>query len=263
MTRLSFAPQFNHGRRRQRGRLLARDRARELYGAPCVPSSSSENPCSTPRPAVRGVRRGAAHPVDDLFETMDAANGVGLAANQIGVDRASSSSTARTRRGERPRRRRQPGAQPPPAPETMPDPEDDDEGCLSVPGESFPTGRAEHAGSAASTSTASVVVRGTGFLARCLQHETDHLDGYIYLDRLVGRYRRAARRPRPRLGGPRPRVDPTRVGRRPCRAQRTGRHEACNGVSTEAWTSSMPTPGRSARSRRRGPVGGGGARGPG
>ena len=30
-------------------------------------------------------------------------------------------------------------------PETMPDPEDDDEGCLSVPGESFPTGRADYA----------------------------------------------------------------------------------------------------------------------
>ena len=38
-----------------------------------------------------------------------------------------------------------------------------------------------------------VVVTATGYLARCLQHETDHLDGYVYLDRLVGRYRRAAR----------------------------------------------------------------------
>jgi peptide deformylase len=37
-----------------------------------------------------------------------------------------------------------------------------------------------------------VEVEGRGFLARCLQHEVDHLDGTIYVDRLVGRHRRAA-----------------------------------------------------------------------
>ena len=35
-------------------------------------------------------------------------------------------------------------------------------------------------------------MEGRGFLARCLQHEVDHLDGVIYIDRLVGRNRRAA-----------------------------------------------------------------------
>ena len=39
-----------------------------------------------------------------------------------------------------------------------------------------------------------VSVEGRGFLARCLQHETDHLDGLLYLDRLIGRYRRAGKR---------------------------------------------------------------------
>jgi peptide deformylase len=39
-----------------------------------------------------------------------------------------------------------------------------------------------------------VEVEGRGFLARCLQHETDHLDGVIYIDRLVGRNQRAARK---------------------------------------------------------------------
>jgi peptide deformylase len=39
-----------------------------------------------------------------------------------------------------------------------------------------------------------IEVEGQGFLARCLQHETDHLDGVIYLDRLVGRNQRAARK---------------------------------------------------------------------
>jgi peptide deformylase len=39
-----------------------------------------------------------------------------------------------------------------------------------------------------------VEVEGRGFLARCLQHETDHLDGLLYIDRLVGRNQRAAKK---------------------------------------------------------------------
>jgi peptide deformylase len=39
-----------------------------------------------------------------------------------------------------------------------------------------------------------VEVSGHGFLARCLQHESDHLDGTIYVERLVGRHSRAARK---------------------------------------------------------------------
>ncbi len=35
-------------------------------------------------------------------------------------------------------------------------------------------------------------VRGTGYFARCLQHETDHLYGYLYIDRLSKRERKAA-----------------------------------------------------------------------
>jgi peptide deformylase len=77
----------------------------------------------------------------------------------------------------------------------MPDEDDDAEGCLSVPGEMFPTGRAEWAKvTGRDVEGAPLEVEGTGFLARCLQHETDHLDGHLYLDRLVGRNRRAARR---------------------------------------------------------------------
>jgi peptide deformylase len=78
-------------------------------------------------------------------------------------------------------------------PETMPDPEDDDEGCLSVPAEVFPTGRAVWARvTGLDADGEAVEVQGRGFLARCLQHEVDHLDGVIYIDRLVGRNRRAA-----------------------------------------------------------------------
>src|SRR5207302_4996419 len=80
-------------------------------------------------------------------------------------------------------------------PETMPDPDDDWEGCLSVPGESFPTGRAAWAKVTGFDADGNPVeAEGTGFLARCFQHEADHLDGLLYLDRLVGRYVRESKR---------------------------------------------------------------------
>ena len=105
----------------------------------------------------------------------------------------------------------------------MPDPDDDEEGCLSVPGEQFPTGRAEWAQvTGIDVDGAPVVVEGTGFLARCLQHETDHLDGLLYLDRLVGRNQRAARKAVKRNGWGvpglswDPGVDADRSATRPC-----------------------------------------------
>ena len=39
-----------------------------------------------------------------------------------------------------------------------------------------------------------IAVEGTGLFARMLQHETGHLDGFLYLDRLIGRHARAAKR---------------------------------------------------------------------
>jgi peptide deformylase len=134
--------------------------------------------------------------VGDLFDTMEAAHGVGLAANQVGDERRLFVFDCPDENGER-----RTGVVVNPVlttgavPETMPDPDDDLEGCLSAPGESFPTGRADHASvSGTDVDGEPVTVAGTGFFARCLQHETDHLDGYVYLDRLVGRNRRAAKR---------------------------------------------------------------------
>ncbi|WP_116707364.1 peptide deformylase [Actinomycetospora cinnamomea] len=136
--------------------------------------------------------------VDDLFETMDAANGVGLAANQIADDRRVFVFDCPDPELGGERRRGavvNPVLTADPPPQTMPDPDEDEEGCLSVPGESFPTGRAATAEvHGVDVDGNEVVVTGTGYLARCLQHETDHLDGHVYLDRLVGRYRRAAKR---------------------------------------------------------------------
>jgi peptide deformylase len=135
--------------------------------------------------------------VEDMFDTMAAADGVGLAANQIGVDlRLFVYDCPDDEIGER---RRgvvvNPVLETSGRPETMPDPDDDWEGCLSVPGEQFPTGRASWAkATGVDLDGAPVQVSGSGFFARCLQHEVDHLDGLIYVDRLVGRYARAAKR---------------------------------------------------------------------
>lgn len=135
--------------------------------------------------------------VADLFDTMEAAHGVGLAANQVGDERrvfvydCPDGETGEHRSGVVVN----PVLSTSAVPETMPDPDEDGEGCLSVPGESFPTGRAEWASvTGTDLDGEPVTVEGSGFFARCLQHETDHLDGYLYLDRLVGRNKRAARR---------------------------------------------------------------------
>jgi peptide deformylase len=134
--------------------------------------------------------------VEDLFETNTAANGAGLAANQIGVDLRVFIYDLDDDSGERVR-----GAVVNPVletsavPETMPDPDDDWEGCLSVPGESFPTGRAHWAKvTGFDADGRPVEVEATGYVARCFQHETDHLDGLLYLDRLVGRHAKEAKR---------------------------------------------------------------------
>ncbi|RZQ61772.1 peptide deformylase [Amycolatopsis suaedae] len=133
---------------------------------------------------------------DDMFETMYAANGVGLAANQIGLDLRIFVYDCPDDEGVRHKGLVvNPTLTTSEIPETMPDPDDDWEGCLSAPGESFPTGRASWAKVTGFDLDGNAIeVEGTGYFARCLQHETDHLDGYIYLDRLVGRYAREAKR---------------------------------------------------------------------
>ena len=73
--------------------------------------------------------------------------------------------------------------------------QDDDEGCLSLPGMAFPTPRADAVtADGVDQRGQPVTVRGTGFLARALQHETDHLDGRLYIDTLRGDTRRQALR---------------------------------------------------------------------
>jgi peptide deformylase len=128
--------------------------------------------------------------VADLTATMDAADGVGLAANQIGVDlrvfvyRCADADEVV-----------QEGAVCNPVVE-LPTGADRhlaeaEEGCLSLPGAYAPCARPDVAVvRGADQFGEPVVVRGTGLLARCLQHETDHLDGMVFADRLSRRARR-------------------------------------------------------------------------
>ncbi|MEU3840186.1 peptide deformylase [Streptomyces sp. NPDC028635] len=121
--------------------------------------------------------------VEDLFATMYAARGVGLAANQVGEDLTVFVYDC---------------------------PDDDDvrhlghvvnprlveadgialrgpEGCLSLPGLEAGVERYDHAVVEGFTVTGEpVTVHGTGFFARCLQHEVDHLEGTLYADHLTG-----------------------------------------------------------------------------
>ncbi|MCX6480868.1 MAG: peptide deformylase, partial [Mycobacterium sp.] len=122
--------------------------------------------------------------ITDMYETMDAANGVGLAANQIGVGLRLFVYDCADERGQAGHRRGvvvNPVLETSEIPETMPDPETDDEGCLSVPGESFPCGRAQWARVTGLDADGNPVeLEGNGLFARMLQHETGHLDGFLY-----------------------------------------------------------------------------------
>lgn len=143
--------------------------------------------------------------IADMHETMDAANGVGLAANQIGVNKRlfvyhcpdveDADGNEKPDGGMRRGTLVNPVLETSEIPKTMPDEDDDQEACLSVPGESFPTGRAHWAKVTGTDENGDPVeVEGYGFFARCLQHEVGHLDGYVYTDVLIGRNKRAAKK---------------------------------------------------------------------
>jgi len=73
--------------------------------------------------------------------------------------------------------------------------QDGDEGCLSVPSLWFPTTRALRARVVGTDLEGrEVVVEGEGLMARCLQHEVDHLDGMLYIERLERSVRKQAMR---------------------------------------------------------------------
>ena len=128
--------------------------------------------------------------VADMFATMYAAEGVGLAANQIGVDAAVFVFDCPDKDGDRHQ-----GVVCNPVlmlPEGKDRHLDDaEEGCLSLPGAFVSCARPDVALVEGFDHTgASVVHSGTGLLARCLQHETDHVWGTVFADRLAERARK-------------------------------------------------------------------------
>jgi peptide deformylase len=73
--------------------------------------------------------------------------------------------------------------------------QDDEEACLSLPGLGYPTRRAQSVTARGFDQHGEpLIIEGTGFLARALQHETDHLSGTVYIDTLTGDVRRQALR---------------------------------------------------------------------
>ena len=125
--------------------------------------------------------------VADMFETMDEAPGVGLAAPQIGVglrlftyDWPDEDGTER--RGVI----INPVLDLGPISEELPDEETESEGCLSVPGERFPLKRADSVVvTGVDLDQKPVRIEATGWFARIFQHEFDHLNGLLYVNRLV------------------------------------------------------------------------------
>ena len=115
--------------------------------------------------------------VEDLLETVDEDGRAGLAANQIGIGLRAFSWNIDGEIGYilNPR-----------IVEVSKDEyQDGDEGCLSVPGLWFPTERAWYArAEGVDLDGKEVVVEGEELMARCIQHECDHLEGHLYLDRL-------------------------------------------------------------------------------
>ncbi|WP_369244911.1 peptide deformylase [Streptomyces sp. R41] len=129
--------------------------------------------------------------VEDMFATMYAAEGVGLAANQVGesvrvfvYDCPDDEDVRHVGHVVNPRLVEADGV-------VLRGPE----GCLSLPGLEAGTERYDHAVVEGFTVTGEPVsVHGTGWFARCLQHECDHLDGGVYVDRLRGWRRRRVMR---------------------------------------------------------------------
>ena len=122
---------------------------------------------------------------DDMLETMYDAPGVGLAGPQVGV----SMRVIVFDDGTGPRKLCNPMLH------DLEGEQEDDEGCLSIPGMYFPVKRA------LSCRVEGVELDGTPtafeaheFLARIMQHETDHVNGILFIDRLSDADRREAMR---------------------------------------------------------------------
>jgi len=131
---------------------------------------------------VERIDMGLLRLLDDMLETMHAAPGIGLAAPQVGhLERACVIDLGKEAGSE---------------PLFLINPEViwqsdaitiEEEGCLSLPGFEATVARPQRAVvKGLNRDGVEQVVEGTGLLARCFQHEMDHLDGTVFVDRLRG-----------------------------------------------------------------------------
>ncbi|GAA3695896.1 peptide deformylase [Zhihengliuella alba] len=140
----------------------------------------------TPSEEVTDFGPDLARLVRDMEETMLDVEGAGLAAPQVGVNLRIFTYSVEGRGGHVVNPVLEVG-------ETLQT--EGSEGCLSVPGLGYRTVRADWARvRGVDVHGAPIEVEGTGLLARCLQHETDHLDGRLYIDCLEGPERKDALR---------------------------------------------------------------------
>lgn len=151
------------------------EREIRLFGDPVLKTAC--DPVAEVTDKVRGL-------VEDLLDSVALPGRAGVAANQIGVGLRAFSYNVDGQIGY---------VINPVLVEVSGEPELVDEGCLSVPGLWYPTKRYPFARvTGIDVDGEPVEVAGTGVLAQALQHETDHLDGMLYLDRLDKDNRRAA-----------------------------------------------------------------------
>lgn len=120
------------------------------------------------------------HLIDDMIETMHFARGLGLAANQVGVSKRLCVIDLSLKEDKGPFI-------------VLVNPIivekegmiDAEEGCLSIPGYLTSIKRAEKVlVKGINREGKDIEIEGTGFLARALQHEVDHLDGLLLIDRM-------------------------------------------------------------------------------
>lgn len=135
---------------------------------------------------VTGVTDDIRRLIDDMFETMHAAKGIGLAAPQVG--RRERVAVVDVEGGKQPLALVNPEIV-----SRGSETEKSEEGCLSIP-DIF--GDVERPSTvmvrALDRTGAPIEIQGSGLLARCLQHEIDHLHGKLFIDYLSILKRRAA-----------------------------------------------------------------------
>jgi peptide deformylase len=155
-----------------------------LFGDPILRSVATE---------ISDFDRSVERLVTDLCDTLVDANGAGLAAPQIGVGlRAFAFVTVDP---EDPEHRNVRHIINPVIVEQSDDEVDGPEGCLSIPALTYDLRRPRRVVARGfDVHGEPLSIEGTERLARCLAHETDHLDGVLFIDRLDPEVRKRARR---------------------------------------------------------------------